>query len=89
MQTLDAAADQVGQAEDNIVQAFRKSLDEVLRERADPRPLAADDRMIFGLADKAIRDYHAATARSSSLPQLSQVQYWEIRQPRRARPGRR
>ena len=80
MQILDAAADQVRQAEDNIIAAFRQSLDEVLRERADPRPLPADDRMIFGLADKAIRDYHAATARSSSLPQLSQVQYWEIRQ---------
>jgi len=80
VQILDAAADQVRQAEDNIIAAFRKSLDEVLRERADPRPLPADDRMIFGLADKAIRDYHAATARSSSLPQLSQVQYWEIRQ---------
>jgi pilus assembly protein CpaF len=80
VQILDAAADQVRQAEDNIVAAFRKSLDEVLRERPDPRPLPADDRMIFGLADKAIRDYHAATARSSSLPQLSQVQYWEIRQ---------
>ncbi|HXM70299.1 MAG TPA: ATPase, T2SS/T4P/T4SS family, partial [Thermoanaerobaculia bacterium] len=60
--------------------AFRKSLDEVLRDRQDPRPVPADDRTIFGLADKAVRDYHAATARSSSLPQLSQVQYWEIRQ---------
>ncbi len=80
MQILDAAADQVRQAEDNIVAAFRKSLDEVLRDRQDPRPVPADDRTIFGLADKAVRDYHAATARSSSLPQLSQVQYWEIRQ---------
>ena len=42
--------------------------------------MPADDRTIFGLADKAVRDYHAATARSASLPQLSQVQYWEIRQ---------
>jgi pilus assembly protein CpaF len=52
----------------------------VLRDRQDPRPVPADDRTIFGLADKAVRDYHAATARSASLPQLSQVQYWEIRQ---------
>ncbi|MGH7762565.1 MAG: CpaF family protein, partial [Candidatus Dormibacteraceae bacterium] len=80
MQTVDAAPDQVRKAEEHIIPAFRKSLDEALRERSDPRPQPADDRMIFGLADKAIRDYHAATARSSSLPRLSQVQYWEIRQ---------
>jgi Flp pilus assembly CpaF family ATPase len=70
----------VRQAEAHILPAFRKSLDEVLRDRQDPRPVPADDRTIFGLADKAVRDYHAATARSASLPQLSQVQYWEIRQ---------
>lgn len=80
MQAVDASPDQVRQAEAHILPAFRKSLDEVLRERQDPRPVPADDRTIFGLADKAVRDYHAATARSSSLPQLSQVQYWEIRQ---------
>ena len=80
MQAVDASQDQVRQAEAHILPAFRKSLDEVLRERQDPRPVPADDRTIFGLADKAVRDYHAATARSSSLPQLSQVQYWEIRQ---------
>ena len=80
MQAVDASPDQVRQAESHILPAFRKSLDEVLRDRQDPRPVPADDRTIFGLADKAVRDYHAATARSSSLPQLSQVQYWEIRQ---------
>jgi Flp pilus assembly CpaF family ATPase len=80
VQTLDAAPERVAQAELYIVPAFEKSLEEVLRERTDPRPAPADDRMIFGLADKAIRDYHAATARSTKLPQLSQVQYWEIRQ---------
>lgn len=80
MQAVDANPDQVRQAEAHILPAFRKSLDEVLRDRQDPRPVPADDRTIFGLADKAVRDYHAATARSSSLPQLSQVQYWEIRQ---------
>ena len=80
MQAVDASPDQVRQAEAHILPAFRKSLDEVLRDRQDPRPVPADDRTIFGLADKAVRDYHAATARSSSLPQLSQVQYWEIRQ---------
>jgi Flp pilus assembly CpaF family ATPase len=80
VQAVDANPDQVRQAEAHILPAFRKSLDEVLRDRQDPRPVPADDRTIFGLADKAVRDYHAATARSSSLPQLSQVQYWEIRQ---------
>jgi len=80
VQAVDASPDQVRQAEAHILPAFRKSLDEVLRDRQDPRPVPADDRTIFGLADKAVRDYHAATARSSSLPQLSQVQYWEIRQ---------
>jgi pilus assembly protein CpaF len=80
VQAVDASPDQVRQAEAHILPAFRKSLDEVLRDRQDPRPVPADDRTIFGLADKAVRDYHAATARSASLPQLSQVQYWEIRQ---------
>src|SRR5438128_9559881 len=80
MQTLEASADEVMRAEAYILPAFRKSLDDLLRERKDPRPQFSDDRMIFGLADKAVRDYHAATARSSSLPQLTQVEYWEIRQ---------
>src|ERR1700687_5654546 len=80
MQTLDATADEMSQAEAHILPAFQKSLDDLLRERKDPRPQVCDDRAIFGLADKGVRDYHAATARSSSLPQLSQVQLWEIRQ---------
>jgi pilus assembly protein CpaF len=83
MQTLEAvegSPDELKRAEAHILPAFQRSLDEVLRERSDPRPQPADDRMIFGLADKAVRDYHAATARSTALPQLSQVQYWEIRQ---------
>src|ERR1700681_1217525 len=80
MQTLEATADELSQAEAHILPAFQKSLDDLLRERKDPRPQVSDDRAIFGLADKAVRDYHAATARSSSLPQLSQVQLWEIRQ---------
>ena len=79
MQTVDTA-DRVRLAESHITPAFRTSLDEALRDRADPRPLPSDDRMIFGLADKAVRDYHSATARSSALPQLTQVEYWEIRQ---------
>ena len=80
MQILEATADELSQAEAHILPAFQKSLEDLLRERKDPRPQVSDDRAIFGLADKAVRDYHAATARSSSLPQLSQVQLWEIRQ---------
>ncbi len=73
MQILEATADELSQAEAHILPAFQKSLEDLLRERKDPRPQVSDDRAIFGLADKAVRDYHAATARSSSLPQLSQV----------------
>src|SRR5258708_16471859 len=80
MQTLDATADEVSEGEAHMRPAFQKSLDDPLRERKAPRPQVSDDRAIFGLADKAVRDYHAATARSSMLPQLSQVQLWEIRQ---------
>ena len=80
METLEASADEVTQAEAYILPAFQKSLEDLLRERKDPRPQFSDDRAIFGLADKAVRDYHAATARSTTLPQLSQVQLWEIRQ---------
>src|SRR5438874_5240357 len=80
MDTLEASADEVTQAEAYILPAFQKSLEDLLRERKEPKPQFPDDRPIFGLADKAVRDYHAATARSSTLPQLSQVQLWEIRQ---------
>src|SRR5258708_36878820 len=80
MQTLHAAAEEMSQGEAHILPAFQKGRADLLREGKDPRPQGSDDRAIFGLADKAVRDYHAATARSSSLPQLSQVQLWEIRQ---------
>ncbi len=80
VQTLEASAEQVRAAEELTLSAFRKSLDEYLKGRQDPRPQPADDRAIFGLADRAVRDYHAATARDQALPRLSQVQYWEIRQ---------
>ncbi|MDQ6691970.1 MAG: Flp pilus assembly complex ATPase component TadA [Candidatus Dormibacteraeota bacterium] len=80
MQTLEASAEELRRAEELILPAFRKGLDEYLRGRPDPRPQASDDRAIFGLADKAVRDYHAATGRDQSLANLSQVQAWEIRQ---------
>jgi len=77
---VDAPADAVQVAEEHIRPAFRKELDDLLRDRPDPRAQPKDDKVIFALADKAVRDYHAATARSTTLPRLSQVQYWEIRQ---------
>ena len=80
VEAIDAPVEGVRLAEEHIRPAFRKELDDLLRGRADPRPQPSDDRAIFGLADKAVRDYHAATARSASLPRLSRVQYWEIRQ---------
>src|SRR5258708_11704941 len=80
MRILEATTDEGRQAETYILPAFQRSLEDLLHERKDPKPQFSDDRAIFGLADKAVRDYHAATARSSTLPQLSQVQLWEIRQ---------
>ena len=80
MQVEEASLDEVAQAEQLILPAFRQGLEELLRDRPDPRPQPSDDRAIFALADKAIRDYHAATARTPTLPRLSKVQYLEIRQ---------
>src|SRR5439155_7925569 len=39
-----------------------------------------DDKAIFAHAEQAVKQYHAAKARSPELPRLSAVQYWEIRQ---------
>lgn len=76
---VEAPEVEVKKAEDSIRAAFDRSLEEMLRGRSDPRPLPSDDRALFAFADKAVRDYHAATARSS-LPRLSKLQYWELRQ---------
>ena len=51
MQAVDASPDQVRQAEAHILPAFRKSLDEVLRDRQDPRPVPADDRTTSSKGD--------------------------------------
>jgi len=76
----DATPEMVRQAETDIRSAFRKDLDDLLRDRADPHNQPSDDRAIFALADKAIRAYHAVTARDPQLPRLSKVQLWEVRQ---------
>jgi pilus assembly protein CpaF len=76
----DAPSDAVRQAEEIIRDAFTRDLDELLRTRTDPQAQASDDQAIFAMADHAIRQYHAATARDPSLSRLSKVQYWEVRQ---------
>ena len=80
MEMREAPASDVEAAERLMLTAFRKDLDELLAGRSDPRPRADDDKAIFALADQAVKQYHAATARSTELPRLSAVQYWEIRQ---------
>jgi pilus assembly protein CpaF len=80
MDQREASAGDVAAAEGLILTAFRKHLDELLAGRPDPRPRSDDDRAIFALADQAVKQYHAATARNPDLPRLSAVQYWEIRQ---------
>src|SRR6266566_2091905 len=80
MEEREASIGEVATAERLMLTAFRKNLDELLAGRADPRPRADDDKAIFALADQAVKQYHAATARNPDLPRLSAVQCWEIRQ---------
>ena len=80
MEEREASNSEVATAERLMLTAFRKNLDELLAGRADPRPRADDDKAIFALADQAVKQYHAATARNPDLPRLSAVQCWEIRQ---------
>ena len=80
MEEREASNSEVATAERLMLTAFRKNLDELLAGRADPRPRADDDKAIFALADQAVKQYHAATARNTDLPRLSAVQCWEIRQ---------
>ena len=76
----DADASDVRQAEELILADFRRTLDELLRERDIPKPQPADGDAIFALAEAAVRRYHNATARDPALPRLSRPQYWEIGQ---------
>ncbi len=80
MEKREAPAGDMATAERLMLTAFRKNLDELLAGRPDPRPRTEDDKAIFALADQAVKQYHAATARDPNLPQLSPVQCWEIRQ---------
>lgn len=80
MQVQDASPSEMATAERLMLAAFRKNLDELLAGRSDPRPRPEDDKAIFALADRAVKQYHAATAHDPSLPRPSPVQCWEIRQ---------
>src|SRR5215472_15487709 len=79
MDEVSASPEDVKRAEQLALPAFRKDLEDLLRDRPDLRPQLADDQAIFALADKAVRDYLAAAARTPSLPHLSRVQVMEVR----------
>lgn len=79
MEEVNASPEEFKRAEQLILPAFRKDLEDLLRDRPDLRAQPADDQAIFALADKAVRDYLAAAARTPSLPRLSKVQAMEIR----------
>ncbi len=80
MDVEHATAEDIDRAEEEIRAAFERDLKTLLRGRQDPHPQPSDDRAIWALADKAVRDYHAATARTDSLPRLPRPQYLAIRQ---------
>jgi pilus assembly protein CpaF len=80
MEQRDGSRDDFEQAEREMLAAFQRDMRELLAGRQDPHAQPSDERAIFGIADKAMRDYHAATARTPSLPRLSRAQYLEIRQ---------
>ena len=80
MDVEDGGAAEVERAEQEILATFRRDMRELLQGRQDPTARPSDERAIFALADKAVRDYHAATARTPSLPRLSRAQYMVIRQ---------
>ena len=79
MEEVNASPEDVRRAEQEILPAFQKDLKELLSQRPDLRPQPADDQAIFALADKAVRDYLAASARAPSVPRLARVQLLEIR----------
>jgi pilus assembly protein CpaF len=76
----EASPEEIARAEEIIRTDFQAALDEFLRLRSLTRPQASDDRAIYGFAEAAARRYHNATAYDPSLPKLSNVQLWEIRQ---------
>jgi pilus assembly protein CpaF len=79
MEEMNASPEDVERAQRVILQAFRRDLEDLLRQRPDLGPEPSDEQPIFGLADKAIRDYVAAAAGSPDLPRLSRPQLVEVR----------
>ena len=74
----DATPEAVLRAEDIIRQRYRADLADLLKAAsANPRA-AGEDRARAALAEKAVRDYHAETARNPDLPELSRVQYVQL-----------
>jgi len=84
---MEASPQEVARAAEIIREDFRAALDEFFRQRGQTRPQPADDRAIYGFAEAAARRYHSATAYDRSLPKLSNVQLWEIRQDLYLRHG--
>lgn len=80
MEEREATLEEVARAREIVREDFQASLDDFFRQRGLTRPQAADDPAIYGLAEAAARRYHRATAYDPSLPRLSTVQLWEIRQ---------
>jgi Flp pilus assembly CpaF family ATPase len=80
MEQRDGSRDDFERAELEMLAAFQRDMNALLQGRQDPHVLPSDDRAIWGISDKVVRDYHAATARTPSLPRLSRAQYLEIRQ---------
>ena len=72
MQVVDASPDQVRQAEAHILPAFRKSLDEVLRDRQDPRPVPVEQntRRALGHAEWAYVMVDGETVAEGPGPEL-------------------
>jgi pilus assembly protein CpaF len=79
VEEANANPEDVRRAQQTILRAFQRDLEALLRERGDVRAKESDDRTIFGLADKAVRDYLAMAAASTEPPHLSRPQLLEIR----------
>ena len=79
MEERYASQEDVQQAERVMVQALERELGELLRGRPDPQPQQSDDQAVFGLSDKVVRDYAAASASPPGPPKLSRAQLVEMR----------
>jgi pilus assembly protein CpaF len=79
MEEVSASPEDQKRAEEAILPGFQRDLEELLRQRPDLRPQPADDDAIFAIADRAVQQYHAATAHTPGLPRLSRSQLLELR----------